>query len=116
MIVILPAYNEGKNIGELLDKLTDKYKVLVIDDGSTDATSEIIRKYKINIITHCKNEGLGKALYDGFKWAVDNHEDIVITMDADNTMDIGLIPVMADKIKYITVYRHFCNNVRSVYA
>lgn len=38
-------------------------------------------------------------MYDGFKWAVDNHEDIVITMDADNTMDIGLIPVMADKIK-----------------
>jgi len=99
MIVILPAYNEEKNIGKMLDKLADKYKVLVIDDGSTDATSEIIKKYKINVITHSKNEGLGKALYDGFKWVVDNHEDIAITMDADNTMDTGPIPVMADKIK-----------------
>jgi dolichol-phosphate mannosyltransferase len=99
MVVILPAYNEEKNIEKVLDKLADKYKVLVVDDGSTDSTSEIIKKYKVNIITHSKNEGLGKALYDGFKWAIDNNEDIAVTMDADNTMDIGLIPVMAEKIK-----------------
>lgn len=104
MLVILPAYNEERNIGKLLDKLNTlkkkiQFDILVINDGSTDKTGEIAQNYDIEVLTHDSNEGLGKSLYDGFKRAIEKNEDIIITMDADDTMDIGLIDIMKNKIK-----------------
>jgi Glycosyl transferase family 2. len=72
MIIILPAYNEGRNLIDMLPALVNRYKVLVIDDGSTDNTAAVAQAADAGIITHPVNMGLGRSLYDGFVWAVKN--------------------------------------------
>jgi dolichol-phosphate mannosyltransferase len=104
VLVVLPAYNEEANIGRLLDKIEETmvgagflYHVIVVDDGSRDGTYEILsrhaRRIPLTINRHPANEGLGAAIRDGLLAAADAAEDddIVITMDADETHTPGLI-------------------------
>jgi dolichol-phosphate mannosyltransferase len=105
ILVVLPAYNEEENIGDLLsqiqfalenDSKTD-YKVFVVNDGSRDKTEEIVKKKSetmpIELIVHEVNQGLGATIRDGLYRAVNdsNKNDIIITMDADATHNPGLI-------------------------
>lgn len=105
VLVVLPAYNEEENIGELLsqiqfaleeDSKTD-YKVFVVNDGSVDATATIVKERSgtmpIVLITHEINLGLGATIRDGLYAAVQDSaaKDIIITMDADATHNPGLI-------------------------
>lgn len=105
ILVVLPAYNEEENIGDLLsqiqfalekDSKTD-YKVFVVNDGSRDKTEEIVKKMSetmpIELIVHEVNQGLGATIRDGLYRAVNdsNKNDIIITMDADATHNPGLI-------------------------
>jgi dolichol-phosphate mannosyltransferase len=105
ILVVLPAYNEEENIGDLLsqiqfalenDSKTD-YKVFVVNDGSRDKTEEIVKKMSetmpIELIVHEVNQGLGATIRDGLYKAVNesNKNDIIITMDADATHNPGLI-------------------------
>lgn len=105
ILVVLPAYNEEENIGDLLsqiqfalenDSKTD-YKVFVVNDGSRDKTEEIVLKMSetmpIELIVHEVNQGLGATIRDGLYKAVNesNKNDIIITMDADATHNPGLI-------------------------
>jgi dolichol-phosphate mannosyltransferase len=79
---------------------------LVVDDGSTDRTAERTLAYQdrvsVDLISHGKNRGLGVAVRSGLTWAC-NHttadDDVVITMDADNTHSPALIPALVDRIK-----------------
>jgi dolichol-phosphate mannosyltransferase len=99
MLIILPAYNEGKNLMDMLAKIKDRYRILVIDDGSTDNTAKIAQEAGVSLIKHEANKGLGASLFDGFLRALEQNEDVIVTMDADNTMDASLIPHMADLVK-----------------
>jgi len=112
IIVALPAYNEELNLGSLLrrigDTLTESqlpFAILVVDDGSRDRTPEILREcaHELPIIveTHPRNLGLGAALRDGLKGAVQaaGPRDIVVTMDADESHSPGLILRMAQMIR-----------------
>lgn len=86
--VIVPAYNEEKNIKEILRMLLDVEQVLpsmeiiVIDDGSTDGTFEEIAKFssRVKLLKHEKNCGKGAALVTGFDEATG---DVVVVQDAD---------------------------------
>lgn len=105
VLVVLPAYNEEENIGELLSQIRyaleedskTKYKVFVVNDGSKDKTREIAEKMAavmpIEILTHEVNLGLGATIRDGLYRAVQysGSNDIIITMDADATHNPGLI-------------------------
>ena len=52
----IPAYNEGKNIADIVNKLKEKYEsIIVCDDGSTDSTYEILKTMNVNIIKHENN-------------------------------------------------------------
>lgn len=97
---ILPAYNEEKNIKILLNDIFNFYKkkkilihIIVINDGSTDLTYKnikVIKKkffQKLTIINHKRNMGLGRTLKTGFTHAlkISKHDDIILTMDADNS-------------------------------
>ena len=79
---ILPAYNEEVSIGSIVIS-TRKYvdNVLVIDDGSTDKTSEIAKLAGAEVIQHSSNKGKGGALKTGFEAAKDS--EIIVTIDSD---------------------------------
>ena len=90
-IVIIPAFNEKENIGEVISKSL-KYvdDALVIDDGSSDNTSKIAKKAGAKVITHTTNLGKGVALKDGFKYSEDY--DIIVTIDGDGQHNPDEIP------------------------
>lgn len=105
VLIVLPAYNEAENIGELLDQIREhlsfesqlKYRIFIVDDGSSDDTYAIaLEKSKImpiTILQHKVNQGLGATIRDGLYEAVNysSPKDIVVTMDADATHNPGLI-------------------------
>lgn len=105
VLVVLPAYNEEENIGELLSQIRfaleqdskTQYKVFVVNDGSKDNTQAIVesmaKEMPIEILVHEVNQGLGATIRDGLYRAVQyaNKNDIIITMDADATHNPGLI-------------------------
>lgn len=80
--VILPAFNEEISIGSMIISLK-KYadKIIVVDDGSSDKTSEIAQLAGAEVIRHSSNLGKGAALKTGFKVVGD--ADIIVTMDSD---------------------------------
>jgi len=83
--VMIPAYNEKKNIGEIVGSLKSLgHDVLVIDDGSQDNTGDIAEKSGAVLIRHKRNYGKGASLKQGFNYFLKNTEsDAVIIMDGD---------------------------------
>ena len=86
-LIFIPVYNEASSISEILGKIgksTPTYEILVIDDGSTDDTPELLKKEEnIHLIQHSQNEGYGKTLIDGFNFAINRKFDYIITLDSD---------------------------------
>jgi len=112
IIVVLPAYNEEANIGNLLrrifESLTDEqfgFSVIVVDDGSSDRTLQILEEYAgefpLIVHRHAKNQGLGATIRDGLREAaaVASERDIIITMDADESHTPGLMIRMIRMIR-----------------
>lgn len=83
--LIIPVYNHQNAIGEVIDEaVTLGLPVIVVDDGSTDRTPEIIRQREgITVIRHPENRGKGAAILSGFGAAVDLNCDLALTMDGD---------------------------------
>lgn len=109
--LVLPAYNEEKDLGTLLERvqsaMTEQgldYRVLVVNDGSQDGTLALARIYArsmpLEVLDHGVNKGLGPALLTGLRRGDElaGAEDVVVTMDADNTHDPALMGRMADMI------------------
>lgn len=110
--VLLPVYNEGESIYNLLKKFdvffnsnNISHEVIIINDFSSDNSENFINKaeadlnLKINYIKHSENKGLHGVLETGFKLMTDIKEnDILVTMDGDNTHDPFLISQMLNKI------------------
>ncbi len=94
--VIIPAYNEETGIGPLLEKmlnegLLERYEVIVIDDGSTDNTANIVSGYPVKLVKHGVNKGYGASLKTGIRRATC---DKVMMLDSDGQHD----PVYLDTI------------------
>jgi glycosyltransferase involved in cell wall biosynthesis len=96
--IIVPTFNEEESIAEVLDAIEKgmaqesiDYELIVVDDGSTDKTLEIVRSRKVKIIRHDHNKGYGASLKSGIAKA--SHDVIVIT-DADGTYPASDIPVL----------------------
>ncbi len=84
IMFLIPVYNEEKHIGNLLQELNyDKKDIIVVDDGSTDRTAEIVKKKGVVLLKHPNNLGKGYAHRTGFKYAVAQNYDYVITLDGD---------------------------------
>lgn len=85
LAVIIPVYNEEAAIGTTLDSLvangiTGSAEVVVVDDGSTDRTAEIVRRYPVTLLQHPINKGYGASLKTGIRHVT---ADEVIIMDSD---------------------------------
>jgi len=89
--VVIPAYNEEKNLKSLLLELTNKgLSVLVIDDGSKDNTFDIAQSCATVAIRNNKNLGKGGSLNKGISFLLANKKfDCIITMDADNQHSVS---------------------------
>ncbi len=93
--IIIPSYNAGEHISSLLTQLerfASKRDIIVVDDGSQDDTSSIVRDWGVNLLAHKKNLGKGAALKTAFKKALNDGYDAVITIDADLQHPPELIP------------------------
>jgi glycosyltransferase involved in cell wall biosynthesis len=94
--VVVPAYNEEQLIKETIDNVP-KYikKIYVIDDGSKDKTSEIVKSLKnprVCLVRHENNKGVGASIITGYKLALEDNMDIVAVMAGDNQMDPEQLP------------------------
>jgi len=91
--VVVPAYNEGKQIGKVIETMPEYVdRVFIIDDASEDNTVEIVKRYqkrrkKIQLIKHEINQGVGGAITTGYKLARDNDIDVTAVMAGDAQMD-----------------------------
>lgn len=102
-LIILPTYNEVKNIDKLMPKILEQeVEVLFIDDNSTDGTIDVIREWmekdrRINLIQRQSKLGLGTAYVTGFKWALKREYQYIFEMDADLSHDPQDIPKFISK-------------------
>jgi len=95
VLVIIPAYNEEESVGKVVEKvhtLLPQVEVLVINDGSTDLTSEKARGYGATVLDLPFNLGIGGAMQTGYKFAHEKGYDVAIQVDADGQHDPGEIP------------------------
>ena len=82
--VVVPAYNEANHLPATLTKLRERYRhVVVVDDGSTDATSELALHHDVWCLRHVTNCGQGAALQTGINFALRHGAAIIVTFDAD---------------------------------
>ncbi len=116
--VFLPAFNDEATIGKLvsealvlLKSLTNDYEVIVINDGSTDATARVLDELAnasahIRIIHHPRNLGYGAALRTGFSNA---GKDLIFYTDGDGQYDIKelalLLPLLTDEVDVVNGYK-----------
>lgn len=98
--VVIPAYNEEKGLSVVLERLyrsvDGQCEVLVVDDGSSDATSQVACRFRCGVIRHSHNRGKGEAMLTGIKHARGNS---VIFIDADGTYPPEAIPQMVQALK-----------------
>lgn len=93
IFIVTPAYNEGKEIEEVIERLkSTKMPIILVDDGSRDKTSRLKSFGEITVLRHKVNLGKGAALKTGSDAAFHLGADAVITMDADGQHDISDLP------------------------
>jgi glycosyltransferase involved in cell wall biosynthesis len=102
--VIVPAYNEEKLIGKVLQTTpTFVDHIVVVDDASSDRTGEVVKAHqeedsRIIYLRHPRNEGVGGAIVTGYKWARDNGISISVVMAGDAQMDPRDLPNLLDPV------------------
>ena len=103
-LVMIPLYNEAETINSVIQELCIHHQgdVLIIDDGSTDNSTELLNdcvKKKLTLITHVENQGYGATISEGFRYAIENNYDVIITMDCDFQHEPKNIPEFIKQIE-----------------
>ena len=95
-LLLIPAFNESQVLGRVIRsvKQTLKIDILVVDDGSVDATAQVAKLNKVKLIRHIINRGLGAALATGIDYALKNGYAYVITFDSDGQHEASDIPII----------------------
>lgn len=116
LVILIPAYNEEKNIAKTISRIPlkiskiNQIQTLVVSDGSTDKTAEKARKAGAEVIEYHPNGGVGKAFRTGLEGALDLGADIMVNIDADgqfNPEDIPLMiePILKDEADFVAADR-----------
>ena len=110
-IIVAPFYNEEENIENFLrqfiplKKILEIKRLVLVNDGSTDSSSRIVRRFlkklPITLVNISPNQGPGNAFQEGIVTALKlaKRTDIVCTLESDMTSDLSILPMMKDKIK-----------------
>jgi glycosyltransferase involved in cell wall biosynthesis len=105
LIVQIPCYNEEATLPMVLKSIpfkipgVDLVETLIIDDGSTDKTIEVAKKFGVNhIVRHRRNKGLAASFVDGLNMALKKGADIIVNTDGDNQYPQQDIPKLVEPI------------------
>ena len=100
VIVVIPAFDEQASIYDVVRGVRDAgFEVVVVDDGSTDATRRRARSAGATVLRHLVNRGYGAALTTGSRWAVENDYSVVVHFDADGQHDPAEIQDLVEPIR-----------------
>ncbi|MBE3578087.1 MAG: glycosyltransferase family 2 protein [Limnochordales bacterium] len=100
-LVVIPVYNERRSVRNVLSELFRHYdgEVLAVDDGSTDGTAQELARFPgVQVLRHATNLGYGRALRDGFEYAIRLGHDVVVTMDCDEQHEPAQVPVFLERL------------------
>jgi len=98
-LVVVPCYNEDATIGSVVLKAKRHVdKVLVVNDGSSDDTAKIAKEAGATVISHKENRGKSAGIKTGFKYALANGFDYVVTIDGDGQHNPAEIPTVLGNI------------------
>ena len=125
ILVIVPTYNEGQNIAELIAAIFEQkiqnLEVLVIDDSSPDGTADIVADLQnsnpmVHLMRRERKMGLGTAYIAGFKYALERGFDLILEMDADFSHDPKALAglVSASKRYHLTIGSRYVKGVNVV--
>lgn len=94
VIALVPAYNEENKIDQVVERIGDRVvdRVLVIDDGSTDATAAVARSHGAEVLSLRTRCGVGAALREGFTYARREGYDVAVILAGNNKDDPSEIP------------------------
>lgn len=101
VFVIIPFYNEEKVLPFVLNQFNNHngYKIILVNDGSTDNSINICNNYTFTLLNHKNNLGQGAALRTGILYAIDNNADIICTFDSDGQHNLSDLINMIDKFQ-----------------
>ena len=105
LIIQIPCYTEEATLGIALSALPrsvpgfDEVEWLVIDDGSSDATTDVARQYGVNhVVRHTRNQGLARAFMTGIRACLEKGADVIVNTDADNQYNAEDIPKLTGPV------------------
>jgi dolichol-phosphate mannosyltransferase len=125
-LVIIPTYNEKENIERIIRKIFSfekAFDILIVDDGSPDATAQIVKSLQnefkgLHIEERTGKLGLGTAYIHGFKWALKKNFDFIFEMDADFSHDpndlLRLYDACKEKNNDLAIGSRYTNGVNIV--
>ena len=101
-LTALPVYNEVQHVEDVLDEVSQySREILVVDDGSTDGTGEVLAgRRDVQVVTHNQNRGYGAGLRSAFAYAMRHHYDFLVTIDCDGQHQPQRIP------RFVAACRH----------
>ncbi|WP_439646321.1 glycosyltransferase family 2 protein [Sanguibacter suarezii] len=101
VLIIIPAWNEEETLGDVLDEVAAELPsvdVVVVDDGSTDRTSEVARAKGVRVLQLPINLGVGGAMRAGYKFAARNRYTYTVQLDADGQHPPKEVPTILDAL------------------
>jgi glycosyltransferase involved in cell wall biosynthesis len=104
LIIQIPCFNEEKTLPLVLKEIpksikgVKKVEVVIIDDGSSDRTESVAKKYGATVLKHNVNRGLGNAFNTGLDYALKQNVDILVNTDADNQYPSRYIEKLVQKV------------------
>ncbi|AEG17224.1 glycosyltransferase family 2 protein [Methanobacterium paludis] len=98
LITIIPAYNEEVAIKNVVETALAYSDVLVVDDGSTDRTSQLAKEAGAEVFKHPQNEGKGAAIKTGLKTGLEHGYNTFVVLDGDGQHDPNDIPSLTSAI------------------
>jgi glycosyltransferase involved in cell wall biosynthesis len=92
IVALIPAHEEASRIGPVVEAALRHLPVIVVDDGSTDSTADRARAAGATVLEQRPNQGKGAALRTGFRRALEDGAEAILTLDADGQHDPAEIP------------------------